>query len=130
MTRMTRRQALAGAGAGVVLAGVGGWGRHAFGDNFEDHVGGLLGVDPRVAAELVESLRGQLGADYEPRAAGFVLATTAPARWLMPGQARRAALEAFIGPLVGLEDQLVTPFALSGLRDTGRYAPCGVLYRP
>jgi len=42
---------------------------------------------------------------------------------------RREAIEAFVGPLVGMQSGLVTPFVLAGLRQSGRYVPCSVLTR-
>jgi hypothetical protein len=125
MPRLTRRHVLL-AGAGFVAAGGGWWGRYAFGDTFENHVARTLGVDGRVGAELVASLREHVD-DYEARASAFLLATTSPSRDVMPRSAREEAIEAFIGPLMGMESGLVTPLAVAGRRHSGRYQPCRVL---
>lgn len=125
MPRLTRRHALL-AGAGLAVAGTGWWGRYALGDTFENHVARTLGVDARIGAELVASLRERID-DYEARAAGFLLATTSPSRDVTPRSVREEAIEAFIGPLVGMESQLITPLAIAGRTRSGRYRPCRVL---
>ena len=125
MPSLSRRQLLIGAGA-VVAGGAGWFGRFAVGDVFEDHVGARLGLDVRTTGELLAALRDDLGAaEYDVRAAGFLAATTLPSRLVMPGPARREAVESFIGPLVGLESGLVTPYVLAGMQDSGRQLICG-----
>ena len=125
MPRVTRRQAVIGAAA--IVAGGAGWsGRYAVGGFFEEHVAARLGLDVRLATELLEALREELGAaEYDVRAAAFVAATTVPSRLVMPSAARREAVEAFVGPLVSLGEGFVTPYVLAGIRDTGRPLPCG-----
>jgi hypothetical protein len=125
MARFSRRNLLLG-GAGLVVAGTGWWGRYALGDTFENHVARTLGLDARVGAELVASLREHVD-DYEARAAAFLFATTSPSRDVMPRAAREEAVEAFIGPLVGMENALITPLAIAGRRRSGSYQPCRVL---
>jgi len=125
MPRLSRRNVLL-AGAGVVAAGTGWWGRYALGDTFENHVARTLGVDARLGAELVASLR-ERHDDYDARAAGFLFATTSPSKELTPRSVREEAVEAFIGPLVGMEFGLITPLALAGRTRSGSYRPCQVL---
>ena len=124
---ITRRGLLVGGAAGAV--GFAYWGRFGLGDTFESHVAGVLGLPEPVTRELLESMREELGADYDARAAAFVAATTAPTRWLMPSGARREALESFVGPLFGLEQGYVMPFVYAGLRDSGRFQGCNGLVR-
>ena len=114
--------------AGGAAASAGGyalWGRYAVGDTFEQHVAGQLGLPVRVTSELLDTMRADLGdVDYDARASAFMLATTSPSGDVMPHKARREAVEAFIGPLMKVENSFVTPFVLAGLQDTGRYRPC------
>jgi len=122
MPKLTRRGVLL-TGAGVVAAGAGWWGRYALGDTFEDHVARTLGLSDRLGAELVASLRERVE-DYDARAAGFLMATTSPSQDVMPRSVREEALEAFIGPLVGMEAGLITPLAIAGRTHSGSYQPC------
>jgi len=121
---VTRRQALVGA----TVATAGGFalvGRYGVGGTFEQHVADQLGLPRATADGLVQTLRATLERpDYEARASAFVLATTTPARLAMPEGARREAIEAFIGPLLKMENGFVGPYALAGIQDTGRYQPC------
>jgi len=123
MVRVTRRQAFVG-GAAAAAAGYGLLGRFAVGTAFEDHVARELGLDKSVARQLVAATRDVTGADYEVRAAGFVAATTFPARHVMPRGMRHEAIDAFLRPMWDMEEGLVTSYAYAGLRDAGRYAPC------
>lgn len=120
--RLSRRGVLL-AGAGVVAASAGWWGRYALGDTFEEHVAHVLGVDTGLATELLATLREHVN-DYDLRAAGFLFATTSPSQELTPRAAREEAIEAFIGPLVGMESELITPLAIGGRTHSGRYQPC------
>ena len=126
MAGLSRRQLFLAGGAGIAAAGAGWWGRFAFGDTFESHVADVLGIERRVAEELLTSLRERVD-NYDVRAAGFLFATTSPSRDVMPASAREEAIEAFIGPLVGMEWALITPLALAGRTRSGRYNPCRVL---
>ena len=123
------RRALLIAGAGAGVAGLAYWGRFALGDTFESHVAGTLGLDEQVTRELLETMRKEMGLEYDARAASFVAATTAPTRWIMPAAARREALESFIGPLFGLQQGYVTPFVYGGLRESGSFRGCNGLVR-
>jgi hypothetical protein len=58
-----------------------------------------------------------------------VAATTAPSRWVMPGGVRREALESLVGPLFGLQQGYVTPFAYAGIRNAGSFSGCNGLVR-
>jgi hypothetical protein len=80
-------------------------------------------VDTGLATELLATLREQVD-DYDVRAAGFLFATTSPSQELTPRPAREEAIEAFIGPLVGMESGLITPLAIGGRTHSGRYQPC------
>jgi len=124
----TRRQALVGAGL-AAGGGVGLWGRFAFGDSFEGHVGVVLGLETAVARGLLETMREEMGPDYEVRAAGFLFATRSPSRYVMPRAAREEAVEAFIGPLFNISEGYVMPYVYSGVMQVQSFQPCSVLGR-
>lgn len=128
MRRLTRRQALAASGAGIVAAGsFSFWGRYALGDEFETHVADLIGLDRTLTSGLLANLRDQIGtSEYDLRATAFLLATTEPSETVMPRDARERAVRGLIGPLFG---GLVTPLTYAGLRDNVRYTACEVLVR-
>jgi hypothetical protein len=128
MRRITRRQALAGGGI-AVAAGVAYWGRFALGGNFEQHVADQIGLEVGPTSGLLDSLRDELAADYDVRASGFLAATSAPTKWLMPHSVRKEAMQAFIGPLFGVQQSFVTPLVYAGLRKNTRYEACHVLVR-
>lgn len=128
MPRLTRRRALLGGAGVVVAAGTGSVGRYALGDEFEEHVAGLLGLDLPVTRELLATMREEVGS-YEVRATGFVVATTEPWKSLTPAAARREAVESFIGPLIDISQGFVTPYVYLAGRESGRFQPCGVLER-
>ena len=128
MPSVTRRQVLFG-GAASAVGGYAIVGRYALGDTFEQHVAGRLGLPLDVTTDLLKTLRDEIGMDYDARASAFVLATSSPSRLAMPSGARRQAIEAFIGPLLKLQEGFVTPYVISGVQDVGHYRPCGVLRR-
>jgi hypothetical protein len=128
MPRVTRRQALIGGAGLVAAAGLGSVGRFAVGDEFEEHVADLLGLEPGVTTELLQTMRDEVG-DYEVRATGFVVATTSPWADLVPDRARREAVESFIGPLIDISQGFVTPYVYLAGHDTGRFVACSVLRR-
>jgi hypothetical protein len=128
MPRLTRRRALAGAAGTVVAISGASIGRFALGDEFEQHVARILGLDLPVTRELLATMRSEVG-DYKIRATGFVVATTSPWSSLSPGAARREAVESFIGPLIDVSQGFVTPYVYLAGRDTGRFQACTVLRR-
>jgi hypothetical protein len=86
---VTRRQALAGGAAGVAVLAAGGYGRFALGDEFEEHVAGVLGLDVVSATELLKGARERLGDnEYRIRAAQFLAVTTFPGEQTAPHGAR------------------------------------------
>lgn len=123
--RISRRQLLVGVGA-LGLGGAGLYGRYALGDTFESHVADLIGLNTRVTGELLAGVREEQGTpDYDVRAAALLAATTFPGRLAMPREARREAVESFLGPLVDLDEGLLTPYVLAGIQQSGRSGPCG-----
>ena len=122
----TRRRVL---GLGIAAVGVGYFGRFAVGGTFEQHVADVLGLERPAADRLLELLRAELGADYDVRAAAFMAATTAPGRWVVPSGLRREALQAFVGPLFGVEQGSVTALVYGGSSSARPVTGCGVLVR-
>ena len=124
MKRLTRR-GLFGAGA-VTAVGAGFYGRFAVGDEFEEHVAGVLGVSLEQASHLAANARAGLGdPKYELVASSFLFATTEPGKSLAPRGARRRAVHVFLseavpGPqahlmLLGLASGRVENSACTGL---------------
>jgi len=128
MAALTRRQALLGAGAVTVAAGVGPLGRYALGDEFEEHVAETIGLELPVTRELLETMREEVG-DYDARAAAFLVATTGPYKSVVPDSLRRKAVESFIGPLIDVSGTFVTPYVYLARRPNARFLPCSVLRR-
>lgn len=107
--RVTRRRVVIGGAVGVgVLVGAG-YGRFAVGDEFEEHVAGVLGVSTAAATTLLAGARARLGdEDYRIHAASFLAATTFPGEQTLPADVRERAIERFVGNLVATQiDQLV-----------------------
>jgi len=130
VARLTRREALVG---GVALAAVGGfvgWGRFAFGGAFENHVADTLGLDGRMARELLAEMRRGLGPDYEARASGFLAATREPGRSLLPAGTRSSAIDAFVAPLLLSGEQRFLGGAYAQRRPSARPGACRTLGRP
>lgn len=99
--RITRRQlAVRGAAGVAVLAGVQ-YGRFAFGDQFEDHVAGVLGTSTAVATQLTRAARKRLGGrEYDKLAAAFLATTSFPGDLVSPGSARDKASRRFLGSMI------------------------------
>src|SRR3712207_6650738 len=91
----TRRKMLLG-GAAASAGGFALWGRYAVGGTFEQHVADQFGLPVRVASELLDTMRAELGVDYDARASAFLAATTSPSADVMPEGARRPAIEGFV----------------------------------
>jgi hypothetical protein len=97
--RFTRR-GLFGAGA-VAAVATGVYGRFAVGDEFEEHVAGVLGVTLAQAKDLAANARAGLGdPKYDLVASSFLFATTEPGRSVAPRGARRRAVHVFLSEAV------------------------------
>jgi hypothetical protein len=100
--RITRRQALGAGAAGAAALGGVWYGRYALGDEFEEHVASVLGLDRDRATLMLERARERLGgAEYDARAAAFLAATTFPGALIPADGARRRAVEGLVGPMFG-----------------------------
>ena len=101
MSRLTRRRALAAGAAGVAAVGVGWYARFALGDEFEEHVASVMGLDVGRAAVLLQRARERVGdAEYDLRAAAFLAATTFPGELIPAGAGRRRAVQQLVGKMI------------------------------
>jgi hypothetical protein len=95
------RRAFLLAGTGAIALGVAApYAPLPFGDNFEDLVADTLGMDPAVAAGLLDRVREQLGdTEYDARAWTFAIACRWPWAGVLPEGVRRSGLERLLSPL-------------------------------
>ncbi len=124
--RMRRRTFVAlGAGAaGVALAAP--YAALVPGEEFEQLVASRLGIEPELAAQLLQRAREQYGdAEYDARAAAFALAVRDPAATLMPEEVRRKAVDGLIAPMLSVPASNLA-YAVTGV-DPGGAAPCSGL---
>ena len=83
-----------------MIAGAG-YGRFAVGDEFEEHVAGVLGTSPAVAKQLTAGARKRLGAgEYNQVAARFLAVTTFPGDSLAPGAVRDQAIRRLVTAMI------------------------------
>jgi glycosyltransferase involved in cell wall biosynthesis len=126
--RMRRRTFVAvGAGAaGVALAAP--YAALLPGEGFEQLVASRLGIEPELAAQLLQRAREQYGdAEYDARAAAFALAVRDPAATLLPDELRYKAIEGMLEPMLSAPASNLA-YAITGV-DPGGAAPCSGLVR-
>jgi glycosyltransferase involved in cell wall biosynthesis len=127
--RRIKRRTLVAAGAGVAgLALAAPYLVLLPDDEFEQLVASKLGIEPRLAGQLLENARRRHGdAEYEARAAAFALAVRDPAALLVPTGLRHRAIASLV------ESMLAPPSASLGYAITGTApdypAPCAGLVR-
>jgi hypothetical protein len=98
---LTRRRAIAAGAAGVAALGTGWYARFGLGDEFEEHVAGVMGIDTARATMLLERTRERLGdTEYDLRAAAFLAATTFPGDLLPAGAGRARAVQQLVGKML------------------------------
>lgn len=125
---ITRRRFLAGGAAAAGLLVAGGYGRFVFGDEFEEHVAGVLGIPVDAAERLVRGARDRLGGvEYELRASAFLSVTTFPGRLLAPRSLRRKAVRPFLEHLL---DRSIENMIYLGLQKPTDSDACTGLLRP
>jgi hypothetical protein len=74
-------------------------------DEFEQLVGSRLGVEPRLARDLLKRARARYGAaEYDLRAFAFALAVRDPAATVMPTSFRRRAILGLLEPMLSTTD--------------------------
>ncbi len=124
--RMRRRTLVAlGAGAaGVAVAAP--YAVLAVGEEFEQLVASRLGIEPELAAQLLERARQEYGdAEYDARAAAFALAVRDPVAAVMPDDVRRRAIDSMLEPMLS-EPAANLAYAVTG-SDPGNPACAGLL---
>jgi hypothetical protein len=83
------------------LAG-GAYGRYAIGDEFEEHLAGVLGLPVATASAMTRAARARSGgADWDLHCSAFVAATTWPGRWALPHSVRERAIRSMVDRLIG-----------------------------
>jgi glycosyltransferase involved in cell wall biosynthesis len=126
--RMRRRTFVAlGAGAaGIAVAAP--YAALVPGEEFEQLVASRLGIEPELAAQLLQRAREQYGdAEYDARAAAFALAVRDPAASVMPEEVRRKAIDGLLAPMLSAPASNLA-YAITGV-DPGGHAPCSGLVR-
>lgn len=126
--RMRRRTFVAaGAGvAGVALAAP--YAALIPGEEFEQLVASRLGIEPELAAQLLQRAREQYGdVEFDARAAAFALAVRDPAATVMPDDVRRKAIDGLVEPMLSAPASNLA-YAITGV-DPGGAAPCSGLVR-
>jgi hypothetical protein len=71
------------------------------GDEFEEHVASVIGLDVGRAAALLQRARERVGdAEYDLRAAAFLAATTFPGELIPARAGRRRAVQQLVGKMI------------------------------
>jgi glycosyltransferase involved in cell wall biosynthesis len=124
-----RRRTLIGLGLGAAGAAVvAPYAVLVPGDEFEELVAGRLGIEPELAAQLLERARVSYGdAEYEARAAAFAFAVRDPVALLLPDGVRERAVSSLLEPMLS-EPAASLAYAITGT-DPGGLAPCAGLVR-
>jgi glycosyltransferase involved in cell wall biosynthesis len=97
-------------------------------DEFEQLVASKLGIEPRLAGQLLEHARARYGgAEYDARATAFAFAVRDPAASVLPDGVREKAISALIEPMLSTPAANLA-YAISGT-DPGYPAACAGLVR-
>lgn len=127
--RRIRRRTLIAAGAGV--AGVAVAAPYLLllpDDEFERLVAARLGIEPKLAGELLERAKAQYeGAEYDARAAAFAFAVRDPAAAVLPSGVREKAISGLVEPMLSTPAASLA-YAITGT-DPGYPAACAGLVR-
>ena len=95
---------------------------------FEQLVASKLGIEPKLAGQLLEHARQRYGdAEYEARAAAFAFAVRDPAAAVLPGSLREKAVSSLIEPMLATPSAALA-YAITG-SEPGYPAPCAGLVR-
>lgn len=109
----------------MAAVGAVGYGRYAFGDEFEEHVASVIGLPLDHARDLTRQAQDRLGdLEYDRIASAFLFATTIPGKWVTPRGTRQRAVHSFLSEAVpDSRGNLV----LLGLKRGGPSEACGGL---
>jgi len=97
-------------------------------DEFAGLVATNLGIDARLAGQLLKRARAEYGdAEYEARATAFALAVRDPAAAVLPDAARERAISGLVDPMLG-DPAAGLAYAITGV-DPGAPGACAGLVR-
>lgn len=124
-----RRRTFIAVGAGVAaVAVVAPYAALIPDDEFEQLVASNLGVDPKLAGQLLARARTEYGdAEYDARATAFALAVRDPAAAVLPDSAREKAIAGLLDPMLDAPAASLA-YAITGT-DPGSPGACAGLVR-
>lgn len=97
-------------------------------DEFEQLVASHLGIEPKLAGQLLQRAREDYGgARYDAHAAAFALAVRGPVATVLPGEARERAIRGLVEPMLSAPASNLA-YGITG-SDPGGAAPCAGLVR-
>lgn len=124
-----RRRTFVAAGAGVAaVAVVAPYAALIPDDEFEQLVASNLGIDPKLAGQLLARARAEYGdAEYDARATAFALAVRDPAAAVLPDSTREKAISGLLNPILDAPAASLA-YAITGT-DPGSPGACAGLVR-
>lgn len=124
-----RRRTFVAVGAGVAaVAVVAPYAALIPDDEFEKLVASNLGIDPKLAGQLLARARAEYaGAEYDARATAFALAVRDPAATVLPDSAREKAISGLLDPMLDAPSASLA-YAITGT-DPGSPGACAGLVR-
>lgn len=124
-----RRRTFVAVGAGVAaVAVVAPYAALIPDDEFEQLVASNLGIDPKLAGQLLARARAEYGdAEYDARATAFALAVRDPAAAVLPNGTREKAISGLLDPMLGAPAASLA-YAITGT-DPGSPGACAGLVR-
>ncbi len=124
-----RRRTFVAVGAGVAaVAVVAPYAALIPDDEFEKLVASNLGIDPKLAGQLLARARAEYGgAEYDARATAFALAVRDPAAIVLPDSTREKAISGLLDPMLGAPAASLA-YAVTGT-DPGSPGACAGLVR-
>ncbi len=124
-----RRRTFVAVGAGVAaVAVIAPYAALIPDDEFEQLVASNLGIDPKLAGQLLARARAEYGAtEYDARATAFALAVRNPAAVVLPDSARQKAISSLLDPMLAAPAASLA-YAITGT-DPGSPGACAGLVR-
>lgn len=124
-----RRRTFVAVGAGVAaVAVIAPYAALIPDDEFEKLVASNLGIDPKLAGQLLARARAEYGdTEYDARATAFALAVRDPAATVLPDSAREKAISGLLDPMLGAPAASLA-YAITGT-DPGSPGACAGLVR-
>jgi glycosyltransferase involved in cell wall biosynthesis len=124
-----RRRTFVAVGAGVAaVAVVAPYAALIPDDEFEKLVASNLGIDPKLAGQLLARARSEYGdTEYDARATAFALAVRDPAAIVLPDSAREKAISGLLDPMLAAPAASLA-YAITGT-DPGSPGACAGLVR-